>query len=85
MKSEPSAQGQHLVRQRCVKVIGYVEKPVVLANEALRPGVDRNQLRDRLAGPGDHDLLAASDAQKQPGQMSLRFMNVDLSHGHTLD
>lgn len=78
-------QGQNLVRQRCVKVIGDVEEPVVLADEALWFGFDRNQLRDRLAGPDDHDLLAAGDAQKQPDQMRLRFLDVDLSHGHTLD
>jgi hypothetical protein len=60
-------QGESLVRERRVEIVGDLEETVVLTDNPARLGLDWNQPRDRLASSGNDDLLAASDAEQQTG------------------
>ena len=67
---------QHVVGQRCIEVFWDLEDAPIDAEAAARTPANGNDLRNRLSGFRNHDLLARGNTAEEARELCLRFVGV---------
>jgi hypothetical protein len=81
MQTEPAIRSRRELGRQRVEVVRNPAPAVVDPDRAHGRAFVARQLRDRLAGLRDDDLLAGLHVVQQRGQVRLRIVDVDRSHG----